>query len=83
LLYLSLVGTVLAFALYFYLLKNTRLSTAMSLSFVTPIVALIVDGLFEKHAVFSTESFVGIGIVLAGVVLNLVAGMLIQDKKHT
>jgi len=76
LLYLSVFGTVLAFALYFYLLRNVRLSTAMSLSFITPIVALLVDALFEKHAVLSTETFIGIVVVLAGVVLNIVSGLL-------
>jgi drug/metabolite transporter (DMT)-like permease len=81
LLYLSLFGTVLAFALYFYLLRQVRLSTAMSLSFVTPIVALLVDALFEKHALLSPETSVGIAIVLGGVVLNVLSGMFLVQSK--
>jgi len=71
LLYLTAMGTVLTFTCYFYFLKHVRLSTAMCLSFITPIVALIVDGFWEKQAVLSPTSYVGIAIVLVGVGLCL------------
>jgi drug/metabolite transporter (DMT)-like permease len=71
LLYLTFFGTLLAFACFFYLLKRTRLSTAMTLSFVTPIVALIVDAFFEKHVGLTAESYLGIGIVLVGVAVSV------------
>jgi len=71
LLYLTVMGTVLTFTCYFYLLKHVRLSTAMSLSFITPIVALIVDGFFEKQTVLSLTSYAGIATVLVGVGLCL------------
>jgi drug/metabolite transporter (DMT)-like permease len=71
LLYLTFFGTLLAFACFFYLLKHTRLSTAMTLSFVTPIVALIVDAFFEKHVALTAESYFGIGIVLVGVAVSV------------
>lgn len=71
LLYLTVLGTVLTFTCYFYLLKHVRLSTAMSLSFITPIVALIVDGFLEKQTVLSPTSYVGIATVLIGVGLCL------------
>jgi drug/metabolite transporter (DMT)-like permease len=71
LLYLTVLGTVLTFTCYFYLLKHVRLSTAMSLSFITPIVALIVDGFLEKQTALSPTSYVGIATVLIGVGLCL------------
>ena len=71
LLYLTIFGTLIAFASFFYLLKRVRLSTAMTLAFVTPIIALIVDAFFEKNSVLSAESYAGIAIVLAGVAISV------------
>jgi drug/metabolite transporter (DMT)-like permease len=71
LLYLSFFGTLFAFACFFYLLKHTRLSTAMSLAFVTPLIALVVDGFLEKHSALTPESYLGIGVVLIGVTVTV------------
>ncbi len=72
LLYLTFFGTLLAFASFFYLLKKMRLSTAMTLAFITPTIALVVDAFLEKRAVLNFESYVGIAIVLSGVALSVV-----------
>jgi drug/metabolite transporter (DMT)-like permease len=74
LLYLSLFGTLLTFVAYFYLLKHVRLSTATTLGFVTPVIALIVDALFERHGKLAFETYLGIAVVLAGVALNIFGG---------
>lgn len=71
LLYLVLFGTLLVFSAFFYLLKHVRLSTAMTLAFVTPLIALFIDALFEKHSVLTIESYVGIGVVLIGVAVSV------------
>ncbi len=71
LLYLTFFGTLLAFASFFYLLKKVRLSTAMTLAFITPTIALVVDAFLEKRAVLNFESYVGIAIVLSGVALSV------------
>ena len=71
LLYLTLFGTLIAFASFFYLLKHTRLSTAMTLSFVTPMIALLIDAFFEKHNVLTPETYLGIAVVLAGVIISV------------
>lgn len=76
LLYLTIFGTLIAFASFFYLLKHVRLSTAMTLAFVTPIIALGVDAIFEKNAVLTVESYVGIAVVLCGVAVSV----LFKDK---
>jgi len=67
LLYLTFFGTLITFAAWFYLLKRVRLSTATTLAFVTPIIALIVDAFYEKKVVLGAESYVGFLIILLGV----------------
>ena len=71
LLYLTFFGTLLAFACFFYLLRHTRLSTAMTLSFVTPIIALVIDAFFEKHGALTPETYLGIAVVLVGVFISV------------
>ncbi len=76
LLYLTIFGTLIAFACFFYLLKHVRLSTAMTLAFVTPIIALAVDAFFEKGTVLTAETYAGIAIVLASVAMSV----LLKDR---
>lgn len=71
LLYLTIFGTLIAFASFFYLLRNVRLSTAMTLAFVTPIIALVVDAFFDKNTVLTMESYIGIAIILSGVAISV------------
>jgi drug/metabolite transporter (DMT)-like permease len=71
LLYLAILSTFAAFICYFYFLKHVRLSTAMSLSFVIPMVALIIDALFERDANLNMHTYLGIATVLAGVAICL------------
>jgi drug/metabolite transporter (DMT)-like permease len=71
LLYLTIFGTLIAFASFFYLLKHVRLSTAMTLAFVTPMLALLVDAFLEKHSVLSAETYAGITVVLVGVAISV------------
>jgi drug/metabolite transporter (DMT)-like permease len=77
-LYLAIVCTFAAFICYFYFLKHVRLSSAMSLSFIIPIVALIVDALFERQASLDLQTYVGI----AGVLLGVAICMLSQLEKR-
>lgn len=79
-LYLGVFGTFIAFGAYFYLLKHVRLSTAMTLAFVTPVIALTVDSLFEKHIVLTMETYAGVAIVLLGVAMNVL--MQIRGEKE-
>ncbi len=71
LLYLTIFGTLIAFGSFFYMLKHVRLSTAMTLSFVTPVIAVIVDAFFERAVTMSNETYAGILIVLAGVAISI------------
>jgi drug/metabolite transporter (DMT)-like permease len=70
-LYLAVVGTVVAFAGYFYLMQHVPLMTLSTLVLVQPLVAMVVDALFEAQRV-APRTYVGAGITLTGVLVNLV-----------
>jgi drug/metabolite transporter (DMT)-like permease len=70
-LYLALFGTVVAFAGFFYLIAHVRLMTLSTLVLVQPLVALVVDALFEAQRI-GARTYIGAGITLAGVLLNFV-----------
>jgi drug/metabolite transporter (DMT)-like permease len=69
-LYLSLAGTVLTFGLYLWLLRTVPAYRLSLISFVTPVVALLVGSLFG-HEPLGVHTLLGTGLVLAGVGLTL------------
>lgn len=71
LVHLTIPGTLVAFTLFFYLLKHTSLSKAMTLGFVTPVLALVVDAFWEKQAIMNLNTYAGLACVLMGVGLNI------------
>jgi len=71
LLYLTLLGSVVAFACYFYLLRRVRVVTASTLVLIQPIIALLVDALWEEKIRLVARSYVGAAITIAGVVVGL------------
>jgi len=71
LVYLAVFGTVCTFAAWFYLLKHVRLSTVMTLSFITPVLALIVDNFFERQTVLHAETYLGIAFIMSGVAATI------------
>jgi drug/metabolite transporter (DMT)-like permease len=74
LLYLALVGSVLVFACYFFLLQRVSLMTISMLVIIEPIVALVVDAIWEKEVVLVARSYAGICVTVAGVGLSLLVG---------
>lgn len=71
LLYLAVLGSVVTFACYFYLLKRVTLMTASTLVLIQPVVALLVDALFEKEVRLVGRSYLGVAITFSGVALAL------------
>jgi len=71
LLYLAIVGSVAAFLLYFYLLDKTSLLVTSTLVFVFPLVALVVDALFERALPLTPRAYVGAAITLGGLAVSL------------
>ncbi|HEY9788467.1 MAG TPA: DMT family transporter [Candidatus Obscuribacterales bacterium] len=78
LVYLSVACSALAFPVFCYLLRHSSLLFASTLAFVHPVVALITDGLLEKSFTLTTSAYLGICVVLTGVILSMLATL---DRK--
>ncbi|MGI8469028.1 MAG: DMT family transporter [Pyrinomonadaceae bacterium] len=72
--HLAIVGTIIAFWLYYWLLNRVESSKAMTISLVTPLVAVIVGGLFLDEKLPVETLFGGI-LILAGV------GLIVAKRK--
>lgn len=71
LLYLALAGSVLTFVCYLYLLQRVRLMTTTTLVFIQPIIAIIVDGLWEEDVHLSLTSYFGAVVTMLGVLITV------------
>jgi drug/metabolite transporter (DMT)-like permease len=71
LVYLAVVGTVAAFLLYFWLLAKTSLVVTSTLVFVYPLVALVVDALFERDLPLGPRTYLGVAVTLGGLGVGL------------
>ena len=70
LLYLAIIGSVVAFLTYFWLLHRTSLLVTSTLVFVYPLVAIATDALFERETL-TAQAYVGAAITLAGLGVSL------------
>ena len=68
LLFLAIVGSILGWYAFVWLLQNSRLSLMSTYAYVNPVVAVIV-GLVLGGEMLSSDIIVGCTVVLAGVVL--------------
>jgi drug/metabolite transporter (DMT)-like permease len=71
LLYLAILGSVVTFACYFYMLKRVSLMTASTLVLIQPVLALLVDAVWEEEVRLVPRSYVGVAITTGGVALAL------------
>lgn len=71
-LFLVVLGSLVAYSAYQYLLKTVRPLVASSNTFVNPLVAFIVGIWFANEHVTTTE-FIALGVILVGVFLVLSA----------
>jgi drug/metabolite transporter (DMT)-like permease len=69
-LYLAIVGSVIAFASFFYLLQNARLMVASTVVLVQPVIALFVDAIWETERL-GIWSYVGAVVTVVGVAVSL------------
>ena len=74
LVYLAVFGSVITFAAYFYLVSHVRLATVATLVLVEPVLALVVDALFEHRVRLDPLAYVGAGITVGGVLTTVVFG---------
>jgi drug/metabolite transporter (DMT)-like permease len=66
--YLAILGTVIAFLGYYWLLKHTRAVTVSLIGFVTPLIAIVV-GQVVAHETLSALIYIGSAMILSGIVL--------------
>jgi drug/metabolite transporter (DMT)-like permease len=71
LLYLALIGSALAFVVYFWLLEQTSLTVTSTLVLVFPLVALLTDALFERAIPLGASTYLGAAITLSGLAVSL------------
>lgn len=69
-LFLVVLGSLVAYSAYQWLLKNVRPLVASSNTFVNPVVAFVVGILFANEQVTSNE-YIALAVILVGVVLVL------------
>ncbi|MGI9034789.1 MAG: DMT family transporter [Pyrinomonadaceae bacterium] len=72
--HLAIVGTIVAFWLYYWLLNRVESSKAMTISLVTPLVAVIVGG-FALDEKLPAQTLFGGVLILAGV------GLIVAKRK--
>jgi drug/metabolite transporter (DMT)-like permease len=72
--YLAVLGSVVAFLVYFWLLDRTTLLLTSTLVFVYPLVALAIDAGFEHAITLGPRAYVGVAITLGGLAVSLRRG---------
>lgn len=72
-LYLIVFGSLIAFSAYHYLLKNVRPQLATSYAYVNPIIAVLL-GVGLAGESFGANAWLGMAIILSGVVLVMLGG---------
>jgi drug/metabolite transporter (DMT)-like permease len=71
LVYLAVFGSVIAFATWLYLLQKLSLMVTGTLVFVLPVVALVVDAIWEHELHLDRTAYAGIAVVFAGLAVSL------------
>lgn len=69
--YLGVVGSVVAFAAYIYLLQRVKLMTITTLVFIEPVLALGVDARWEHAVRLDGWTYAGAAVTLGGVLVSL------------
>jgi drug/metabolite transporter (DMT)-like permease len=74
LLYLTVVGSVVAFALYYWLVRNMDVTNTMLIALVTPVIAVIL-GMIALHEKLNWRLLAGAACIIAGI------GMIVLLKR--
>jgi drug/metabolite transporter (DMT)-like permease len=75
LLYLTVIGSVVAFALYYWLVRNMDVTNTMLIALVTPVVAVIL-GMIVLHERLNWRLLAGGACIISGI------GMIVLRKRH-
>ncbi len=79
--YLGVVGSVLGFALYYYVLKHVDTTRVALITVITPVIALMLGHLLNGEAI-QTEALIGTAAILSGLLLfeyGQAAGKWVRD----
>lgn len=81
-LYLAILGSIVAFWLYYWLLTKIDVTRAMMIAFVTPLVAVIIGGFFGEK--LELETLFGGVLILLSVFLIVVRPILrkAREQRH-
>lgn len=71
--YLSIFGSVVGFALYYYVIKHTQAGQVALITLVTPVLALLLGHLLN-HEVLTWQIWSGTALISLGLVLHQWAG---------
>ena len=66
--YLGVIGSVLGFAMYYYVLKHVDTTRVALITVITPVIALLLGHLLNGEAI-QTEALVGTAAILSGLLL--------------
>jgi drug/metabolite transporter (DMT)-like permease len=66
--YLGVIGSVLGFAMYYYVLKHVDTTRVALITVITPVIALLLGHLLNGEAL-QTEALVGTAAILSGLLL--------------
>jgi drug/metabolite transporter (DMT)-like permease len=77
--FLAIIGSIVAFWLYYWLLSKIEVSKAMMISFVTPLVAVFVGSFFGEK--LDINSLLGGILILLSVFLIVIRPILQRTKK--
>jgi drug/metabolite transporter (DMT)-like permease len=75
LLYLVVVGSVIAFALYYWLMRNMQVTKTMLIALVVPVVAVVL-GMIALHEEFNWSLLGGGACIISGL------GLIVLRKRH-
>ncbi len=78
-LYLAIVGTVIAFSLYYWLILKMRVTDTMMIALVTPVVAVIL-GLIVLKETLEWRTLAGGLMIMSGIALIVLRRPKIADK---
>jgi len=78
--YLGIIGSVVGFTLYFYVLKQIKANTASLITLITPVTALMIGSAFNGERI-SARMLAGTVMVLGGLALHQWGNRLLKRRK--
>ncbi len=73
---------MIVFPIYLFLIKRLTLMAASTLLFIEPVLALIIDAVWERQIRLSPHTYLGAAITLLGVAVNLRSSPLLSTSSR-